>query len=165
MDTVVIDVRTVDLATLRALPRDELTDALYSLSPGELAALFTRLGDEAIAEILADLDSYDAARLIGKLSRPQAADVLEEMAPDDAADVVDELGPLEAEAILVAMQPEEAQDLRELLSYGPDSAGGIMTPEYVALRPDLSAGRGAHRAAPRGGRSRNHLLHLCQWSR
>lgn len=61
------------------------------------------------------------------------------MDPDDAADVVEEMGPLEAEAILVAMEPDDAQDLRELLTYPPDSAGGIMTPEYVAINPDATA--------------------------
>jgi magnesium transporter len=139
VETLTIDVRSVDLATLRALPRDELTESLYSLSAAELALLFTRLGDEAIAELLAELESYDAARLISKLSRPQAAEVLEEMDPDDAADVVDEMEPIEAEAVLVAMKPDDANDLRELLSYPAESAGGLMTPEYVALSPTMSA--------------------------
>jgi magnesium transporter len=139
VETLTIDVRSVDLATLRGLPRDELTEALYSLDAADLALLFTRLGDEAVAELLAELDSYDAARLIGKLSRLQAAEVLEEMDPDDAADVVDEMEPVEAEAILVAMKPDEANDLRELLSYPAESAGGLMTPEYVALTPTMRA--------------------------
>jgi magnesium transporter len=139
VETLTIDVRSVDVASLRALPRDELTETLYSLNASELALLFTRLGDEAIAELLAELESYDAARLISKLSRLQAAEVLEEMDPDDAADVVDEMEPVEAEAILVAMKPDDANDLRELLSYPAESAGGLMTPEYVALTPTMRA--------------------------
>jgi len=139
VETLTIDVRSVDLAALRALSRDELTETLYSLNASELALLFTRLGDEAIAELLAELDSYDAARLISKLSRLQAAEVLEEMDPDDAADVVDEMEPVEAEAILVAMKPDDANDLRELLAYPAESAGGLMTPEYVALTPTMRA--------------------------
>ena len=51
METLTIDVRSVDLATLRGLPRDELTEALYSLDAADLALLFTRLGDEAVAEL------------------------------------------------------------------------------------------------------------------
>jgi magnesium transporter len=133
------DGRSPDLAALRAAPAHELAEAFDELSPTELGSLFTRLGDEALAELIAELDSFDAARLLGKLSRAQAADVLEEMDPDDAADVVEELQPQEAEAILVEMEREEAQDVRELLSYPPESAAGLMTTEYVALSPDLTA--------------------------
>jgi magnesium transporter len=133
------DGRPPDLAALRAAPPHELAEALGELSSFELGTLFTRLGDEALAELISELDPFDAARLLGKLSRAQAADVLEEMDPDDAADVAGELHPEEAEAILVEMEQEEAQDVRELLNYPPESAAGIMTPEFVALAPDLSA--------------------------
>lgn len=139
MGPVALDVRTADLATLRALPPETLARELQELSAADLAALFTRLGDEALAELIAELDASDAARLLGKLSRAQAADVLEEMAPDDAADVVEELEAPEAEAILIEMEPADARDVRELMAYPPESAGGIMTPEYAAISPDLTA--------------------------
>ena len=56
----------------------EILQALADL-PDELAGLFVRLGDEALAGLLAEIDPFDAARLLGKLSRAQAADVVEEM--------------------------------------------------------------------------------------
>ena len=115
------------LSVLRAAPAHELAEALGELSPTELGILFTRFGDEALAELIAELDPFDAARLLGKLSRAQAADVVEELIPD------------EAEAILVEMEQAEAEDVRELLAYPPESAAGIMTPEFVALSPDLTA--------------------------
>jgi len=128
-----------DLAALRAAPREELAQALADLDAIELGTLVTRLGDEALADLIAELDSFDAARLIGKLGRAQAADVLEEMDPDDAADVMGELRPHEAEAILGEMELEEAEDVRELLTYPAESAAGIMTPDFVAVAPYLSA--------------------------
>src|SRR3954469_340983 len=128
-----------DLAALRAAPREELAQALADLDAVELGLLVTRLGDEALADLIAELDAFDAARLIGKLGRAQAADVLEEMDPDDAADVMGELRPHEAEAILVEMEDEEAEDVRELLTYPPESAAGIMTPDFVSVAPYLSA--------------------------
>ncbi|MBX5492517.1 MAG: magnesium transporter [Chloroflexi bacterium] len=133
------EVRTADLDRLRALSPEELTQRLDALSPVELAALFDRLGDEALAALVAELDAYDAARLLRRLSRAQAADLLEEMDPDDAADVVEELRPEEARAILTEMEPADAQDVQSLLVHPPRSAGGLMTPEYVALGPDLTA--------------------------
>jgi magnesium transporter len=128
-----------DPALLIAAPREELAQALAELSPLELGRLVTRLGDEALADIVAELDPFDAARLIGKLGRAQAADVLEEMDPDDAADVMGELHPRDAEAILHEMEHEEAQDVRDLLTYPAESAAGIMTPDFVAVAPYLTA--------------------------
>ncbi|HYU19601.1 MAG TPA: magnesium transporter [Chloroflexota bacterium] len=150
MDIRTVDVREVlraalsndhapSVADLRAAPPEELARALAELTPHELGRLVTRLGDESLAELIAELDPFDAARLLGKLGRAQAADVLEEMDPDDAADVVGELAVEEAEAILVEMEHEEAEDVRDLLSYPPESAAGIMTPDYVAVAPDLTA--------------------------
>src|SRR5437868_5429783 len=57
---------------------------------------------------------------------------------DGAADVVGELQPHEAEAILVEMEHEEARDVRDLLAYPPESAAGIMTPDFVAVAPYLT---------------------------
>lgn len=128
-----------DLALLHAAPREELAQALADLTPTELGRLVTRLGDEALADIVAELDAFDAARLLGKLGRAQAADVLEEMDPDDAADVMGELDPSQAEAILQEMEREEAEDVRELLTYPPESAAGIMTPDFVSVAPYLTA--------------------------
>jgi magnesium transporter len=128
-----------DLTVLHTAPREELAQALADLSPLELGLLVTRLGDEALADIVAEIDAFDAARLLGKLGRAQAADVLEEMDPDDAADVMGELHPSDAEAILDEMEHEEASDVRELMAYPPESAAGIMTPDFVAVAPYLTA--------------------------
>jgi magnesium transporter len=128
-----------DLAALRSAPREELAQALADLDPSELGLLVIRLGDEALADLISELDAFDAARLIGKLGRAQAADVLEEMDPDDAADVMGEMRPHEAEAILTEMEHEEAEDVRDLLTYQPESAAGIMTPDFVSVAPYLTA--------------------------
>lgn len=129
----------VDLATLRALPREALAENLLGRSPAELADLFSRLGDDALAEVVAELDPVDAARLLGKLSRAQAAALLEEMDPDDAVDIAGELEDREAEAIFIEMDPGDVEELRRLMNYPPESAGGIMTTDYVAISPDLTA--------------------------
>ena len=61
------------------------------------------------------------------------------MDPDDAADVVEELSPPEAEGILFRMAPDEAAQIRDLASFAPDSAGGLMTPDFVAITPEAKA--------------------------
>jgi magnesium transporter len=117
---------------------DEVVALLEELRPAGLAAAVALVGDEPLAEALANADAAGVARLLVKLGRAQAADLLEEMAPDDAADVVEELPSEAAEAVLTEMEPADAADVRALLSYPPESAGGLMTPDFAAVRPDLT---------------------------
>jgi magnesium transporter len=121
---------------------DDALALLEDLEPHELGRLFTFLGDESLAVLLARLDDRDAARILTRMSAEQAADILEEIDPDDATDIfaeVEQADPHAARTILVEMDPEEAAEIRELMAYAPDSAGGIMTPAFVAVFPDLHA--------------------------
>ncbi|MCX6020582.1 MAG: magnesium transporter, partial [Chloroflexi bacterium] len=127
-------------ALVENLPDATRTEALLALSPGQLAALMETLGDERVARLIERLQAEDAARILRRLSRPAAAEVLGEMEPDDAADVVMRLGPDLADELLRRMEADEAHDIRALLAYSPTTAGGRMTPEYVAVRPDATAG-------------------------
>lgn len=135
----VLDPQTVDVERLRSLSPQELADFLLALEPPTLAQLVARLGQDAVAELVSELDSSDAARLLLKLSRGQAADVLEEMPPDDAADVLEELSPQQAETLLTEMEKDRARALKGLLAYPPGTAGSLMTPECIVVRPDLTA--------------------------
>lgn len=132
--------RESTVETLRLLEGSgELVDHLRELTRGELAQLANVLGDEMLGEFLGELDPYDAAAILQRLTAADAADVLEAMDPDEAADVVGEFAPSEADRILIEMEPVEAAELRGLLSYPPDTAGGRMTPAFVSIRPDLPA--------------------------
>jgi magnesium transporter len=109
------------------------------LDPAEVAVLFQWLPDEELPELLEELDPAEAAAILRSLSQAEAATLLAGMDPDDAADVVEELSAPEAEGILIRMAPEEAAEIRELADFEPDSAGGIMTPEFVAVSRDARA--------------------------
>ena len=109
------------------------------LDPAEIAVLLQWLPDEEVPQLLEELDPAEAAAILRSLSQPEAATLLAGMDPDDAADVVDELSEPEAEAILIRMAPEEAAEIRELADFPPESAGGIMTPEFVAVSRDAQA--------------------------
>jgi magnesium transporter len=112
---------------------------LDGLNPAELSRLFVILGDEALGDLLSRLDEHDAADILERMSAAQAADILEEIDPDDATDIFAEVEPALGEGILVEMEPAEAAEIRELMSYPPDTAGGIMTPAFVAISPNLRA--------------------------
>jgi Mg/Co/Ni transporter MgtE len=74
-----------------------------------------------------------------RLDPERAADILEEMGPDEAADLLADLPEEQAERLLERMEEAEADDVAELLAYEEDTAGGLMTTEYVTVTSDLTA--------------------------
>ncbi|HET7181800.1 MAG TPA: magnesium transporter, partial [Candidatus Limnocylindrales bacterium] len=117
----------------------EWADLVPQLEPSEIAVLIQWLPDDEIGQILEELAPSEAARILRTLSANEAAPLLREMDPDDAADVVEQLPDETASAILVRLSPAEAAEIRELSAYEPDSAGGIMTPAYVAVAKEATA--------------------------
>ncbi|HEV8545950.1 MAG TPA: magnesium transporter [Candidatus Limnocylindrales bacterium] len=109
------------------------------LDPGEVAVLLQWLPDDEIPELLEELSPVEAAGILRTLSQVEAAALLAGMDPDDAADVVEELSEPEAEGILIRMAPDDAAEIRGLADFPPDSAGGIMTPEFVAVSREARA--------------------------
>jgi magnesium transporter len=117
----------------------EWADLVPHLEPSEVAVLIQWLPDDEIAMILEELAPTEAARILRSLSANEAGELLGEMDPDDAADVVEQLPDEEVHEILVRMQPDDAAEIRRLSGYEPDTAGGIMTPAYVAVARDATS--------------------------
>ncbi|HEY7451410.1 MAG TPA: magnesium transporter [Candidatus Limnocylindria bacterium] len=117
----------------------EWADLVPELEPREVAVLLQWLPDEEIPVLLEELPPVEAARILRTLAQPEAAALLEEMDPDDAADVLEVLPDTTADEILIRMSPEDAAEIRELAAYAPDTAGGLMTPDFVAVAADASA--------------------------
>lgn len=119
---------------------NEDAEAIFdALDATETSALFDLVGDEEFAELIVRLDDEHAADVLEQIPAHDAADVLEELSPDDATDIFGELEPEHSDIILVQMEPEEAAELRELLAYPPETAGGLMTPAFVSISPTLRA--------------------------
>lgn len=128
------------VARLMAAAReDRVSDLLDDFTTRDIHQLADTLGDDALGDLLGEMESSDAAQLLTRLAIRDAADVLESMDPDDAADVVGEFDEDVANRYLIEMEPVEAAELRQLLSYPPDTAGGRMTPAFIAISPDLRA--------------------------
>ncbi len=120
--------------TLRQLTRfhpADLADILEDLSGARRMSLFGTLDMETAAEALEYMDDDAQIALFNNLPDEKAADILEEMSPDDAADLLQDLPQDRAQALLRLMEAEEAEDVRELLEYPQDTAGGLMSPEFV----------------------------------
>ncbi|MFN8663047.1 MAG: magnesium transporter [Thermomicrobiales bacterium] len=114
-------------------------DILVRLDDDEVAILIETLPLDELPEVLEELDPANAAAILRLQPREEAADLLEAIDPDDATDILAEIPTEDREQILRAMQPEEAAEIRELSAYPPDTAGGRMTPAFVAIAPDVRA--------------------------
>ena len=117
----------------------DIADIVEELDAQEREALFSKLDVETAADTLEEIDEKLRGELIESITPARAADIVEEMSPDDAADLLKELPAEQAQEILKEMEHEEAQDVKELLAYDPDTAGGLMTTDFVVLRAELTA--------------------------
>jgi magnesium transporter len=111
----------------------DLADIVEELSPAEREAIFETIDSEVAAEALSEVDPKMQASILESLEPEKAADIIEEMAPDEAADVLSELEAETSEEILHEMDSAPKTEVRELLEYEEDTAGGLMNTEYVAL--------------------------------
>jgi Mg/Co/Ni transporter MgtE len=111
---------------------------LHDMEASRRLEVAQALDDATLAEALEQLPDDEQVALISILDPERAADILEEMDPDDAADLVADLPDEQAEELLKNMRPEDAQDVRDLLLYDEETAGGMMTPEPVILPPDAT---------------------------
>jgi Mg2+ transporter MgtE len=118
----------------------EIARLAEALSYHHESDLVEALDDETAAETLEEMDAETQARIIGEMDEERAADILEWMSPDDAADVLGDLPEDKAEDLLNRMDDEEQAEVAELLPYEDDTAGGLMTTEFVTLPQSLTAG-------------------------
>src|SRR5205814_8076283 len=150
-------VEVLDWADVGYLATDAATvqlksssDKLARLHPVEIARLAEALSyhhgsevvesldDETAAETLEEMPAERQARILGDMDQERAADILEWMSPDEAADVLGDLPEEKAEDLLNRMETEEQADVAELLPYEDDTAGGLMTTEFVTLPRNLT---------------------------
>jgi magnesium transporter len=123
----------------------DIADVAERLSARQRDAIFASLNDEVAADTLQEMDAEDQVEVLERLDLERAADILEEMDPDEAADLLADIPDYQAEALLKKMREDEAEDVEELLAYEEDTAGGLMTTEYVTVTIDLTASEAIER--------------------
>jgi CBS domain-containing protein/sporulation protein YlmC with PRC-barrel domain len=122
-------------ATLGGLHPAEMASAIRQLPLSRRRVLAEALEDERLADLLEELPEDEQVRLVDGLDSERLGRVLDEMEADDAADLLGEMSATMRAELLAAMDPEEAEPVRRLLTYEPDTAGGLMTPEPIILGP------------------------------
>ncbi len=129
--------------------REGLAAELAEIHPADLAEVYEQLDDaqqdlliqrldlETTADLLEELDDEDALEAVEDFTPGHLADLLDEMEPDEAADLLGDLPPDQAAVVLGQM--EDADEVRPLLGYPDETAGGLMTTSFVALRRQTTA--------------------------
>jgi len=125
------------LARLHPVEIARLAEA-FSYQQG--AEIVESLDDATAAETLEEMAAARQAQIISDMDEERAADILEHMSPDEAADVLGDLPEDKAEDLLNRMEDDEQLEVAELLPYDDDSAGGLMTTEFVTLPRELTVG-------------------------
>ena len=116
----------------------DLADIMEDLSARERSAVFHALDPETAADTLEEIDPKIQKSLIEEIPVEKASDIMEEMSQDDAADLLGDLPEDKAEEILEGMERETAEDLRGLLEHPDETAGGLMTTEFLSLNPEVT---------------------------
>ena len=142
--------------TLQTLLNDKkystIRDILVTMNPADIAAvfagveqeklplLFRLLPKELAAESFVEMESEEQEALIKGISDKELRQVLDELYVDDAVDIVEEMPANVVQRILAQADPEMRKEINEILQYPENSAGSVMTTEYVKLAPGMTVG-------------------------
>ena len=135
-------VEAKNVKELRTITEDmneaDIADAVEQLEPEGRVILFRALRKDMAAEVFAYLSPDTKEALVSQLTAPELGRIVDELFLDDAADLVEELPVDVVKRILENASPETRRGINQLLQYQEDSAGSIMTTEYISLRPDMN---------------------------
>ena len=140
-------------STLEALLAEKkystIRDILITMNPSDIASIFDELEEEHLpllfrllpkeqaAETFVEMDPEAQELLIRGFSDSELKEVIDELYVDDAVDIVEEMPANVVRRILSQADPEMRKNINEILRYPENSAGSIMTTEYVSLRPSM----------------------------
>jgi magnesium transporter len=129
----------VPVERIRELHPADIAEIISDLNRLQSSQLLESFDVQQLANALEEVEPDFQASLVEGMDNEKVADVLEAMAPDEVADLLAELPKERSEDLLDLMEDEEADEVRKLLAYPEDSAGGIMTTEYAAIPLGLTA--------------------------
>jgi len=111
----------------------DIADILEDLSRDDQKAVIESLDEETAAQAISEIPTRMQAALLESIAPEKAADIVQEMPPDEAADVLQQMPPETSAEVLADMEKDEAMEVRELLGFEENTAGALMTTEYVVV--------------------------------
>ncbi|MBQ7245663.1 MAG: magnesium transporter [Firmicutes bacterium] len=150
MADVVVTIENMLKALIEGKKYRTLKDVLITMNPADIALVLEEFDEESVtlifrllpkdqaAETFVEMESDMQETLIKGFSDHELREVLEEIYVDDAVDLIEEMPANVVKRILAQADPQMRKEINELLRYPEDSAGSIMTTEYISLRPDMT---------------------------
>ncbi len=120
---------------------NDLAHIFAEFAPSERALLFRLLEKQEAVEVFESLPLEEQQELLGSFKQEQLREIVEHMSPDDRAYLLEELPAKVAKRLLALLTPEERSATALLLGYGENTAGRIMTPEYIDLKSFVTVGQ------------------------
>jgi magnesium transporter len=142
LESLIVEGNESDLHDLlEAMKADEIVHAFSHLDKEHRALLLDNISSENGAKLLELVPQSQAVQTIEEIDNETAASILNELYSDDQVDIIAELDEEDANAILDEMIPEEAENVRKLIGYDSDCAGGLMVTEYLAFEAEMTVGQ------------------------
>ena len=116
----------------------DIAEILEELPSKELVKIFRLLNKDIAADVFSYIETDKEAEIISSLTEKEAVDIINDMAADDATDLMDEVPANVVHRLLKKVDPETRRDINQLLKYPDNSAGSIMTVEYLDFKEDLT---------------------------
>ena len=134
-----------DWAAIAEATPGDAADILEAISEAAAGELVTELSVDDAAEVLEELRDDLAAEILLELDPATASEILTEMPPEEAVDILEQLEREEINSLLDLIDDDSADEIRDLLTFAPDSAGGLMTTDIAALPIGITAGEAIER--------------------
>ncbi len=131
----------INLKNLGQMHPADIAELLRNINHKERLALFAALDYDMAAQILSELDPQSEYQLLRELSSFKISKLIEKMPPDEAADILADLSSEKQKDVLDLMKKEDSKEVQQLLKYDEESAGGLMTTNFLALKDNLTASR------------------------
>lgn len=151
IQTLITEQRWAEVRAALALwPEAEIAELLPTLRPPERVLVFRLLPRAISSEVFAHLDPDDQNELLTHLSNEETRQLLTNLSPDDRIQLFEELPGQVTQKLLNLLSPDDLREVRQLLGYPEESVGRLMTPDYVAVRPDWTIARALEHIRARG---------------
>ncbi|MAT58903.1 MAG: magnesium transporter [Ignavibacteriae bacterium] len=137
----------------------DIAEIINNLNIEKASFAFELLDNETAGEVLIELDENLREKLLKRIDAETISDIVEELDTDDATDIVSELPEELADAVLEKLDREESEDVKKLLEYPEDSAGGIMNSDFVYVYEDNTI-KGAIKEIRKHAEEFEHIYHI-----
>jgi len=137
----------------------DIAEIINHTSTSNAKYLFQLLDTETAGDVITEIDENLREKILDEIGTEKISDIIEELETDDATDIVSDLPEEIAEEVLEKMDSEDSEDLKELLKYDEETAGGIMSSDFVAVE-DYETIRAAIREVRNNEENFEQIYHI-----